>query len=61
MNKILVEKIPLEFKESVQIAAFFIKGSSNEPIKRRDLAFVSSSFYNTRKMRCFDFYKPAFL
>lgn len=61
MKEILANRIPEELKTSVPIAAFFVEGKVIEPIKRKDLAFASSQFYNTNKMRCFEFYKPAFL
>ena len=61
MNEILANKIPQEFKNSIPIASFFVEGKENEPIKKTNLAFACSDFYNTKKMRCFAFYKPAFL
>ncbi|MBC8756454.1 hypothetical protein H2O64_17400 [Kordia sp. YSTF-M3] len=61
MKTVLVDEIPLEFKDCLPINVFFIEGKEVAPIKRSDLTFVASDFYTTDKMRCYDFYKPAFL
>ncbi len=60
-KKKLIEEIPHEFKDSLPVNVFFAKGKNTSPIKRNDLVFVSSHLYNTKKMRCYNFYKPAFI
>ena len=61
MKNRLIDKIPLKFKDCLPVNVFFIEGKEINPVKRSDLAFVSSSFYTTNSMRCYDFYKPSFL
>jgi len=61
MINTLVNKIPNEFRDKLPVIVFFVKGKDNKPIRRKDIAFAPSDFYNTQKMRCFEFYKPAFL
>ncbi len=57
----LIDKIPLDFKNKLPISAFFVKGEKKNSDLRKDLAYVNSEFYNTNKMRCYGLYKPAFL
>lgn len=61
MNNILVNNIPFEFKDKLPISAFYIKGHKKTVEVRNDLRFASSEFYTTQKMRCYAYYKPAFL
>lgn len=61
MSDKLIDQIHSEFKDKLPINVFFVEGKENEPIKNVDLAFVSSDFHQTQKMRCNSFYKPAFL
>lgn len=60
-NKILIDVIPKEFKDKLPVNVFFVKGQKNTPIRNTDLVFVKSTFYSTNKMRCYNFYKPAFI
>ena len=57
----LIDKIPIKFKNKLPINSFFIKGELNTPNLIKDLAYANSEFYNPQKMRCYGFYKPAFL
>ncbi len=43
-------------KELPVIVNFAIE--RNPVIKRSDLVYVNSKFYETSKMRCYEFYKP---
>lgn len=60
-NKVLVYDVPKEFKDKLPINVFFVKGKENNPIRNTDLVFVESKFYSTKKMRCYNFYKAAFI
>jgi hypothetical protein len=57
----LIDKIPIFFKDSLPINTYFVKGIINKPFKNKQLKFAKSDFYNTQKMACYNFYKPSFL
>ncbi len=61
MNTVLINKIPSDLKNSLPVNVFFVKGITIESYRNKNLFFANSEFYNTKKMSCYNFYKPSFL
>lgn len=61
MNEKLIDEIPDVFKNSLPVSVCFVTGITMEPYKNKQLKFANSDFYNTRKMACYNLYKPSFL
>ena len=61
MKKLLIDEIPLNFKNAFPANAFFVAKSEIKAFRNHDLKFAKSNFYNTDKMSCYKLYKPAFL
>jgi hypothetical protein len=61
MEDILIDKISIPFKNTLPISVYFVKGITKQPFVNKELKFAKSNFYNTKKMACYNFYKPSFL
>lgn len=61
MNKKLIDELPSSFKDCFPINVSFVEGIDINPMINEELKFVTSDFYNTKKMACYSFYKPSFL
>lgn len=55
------DALPVQFKDCLPINIFFVREVKNMPEIRKGLTYATSHFYYTQKMRCYEFYKPAFL
>lgn len=60
-NKLLHKSLPNGVEDMLPINVFFADAKENKPKIIEGFMYVESDFYNTTKMNCRPFYKPAFL
>lgn len=56
----LIDIIPYEYQDKLPASVFFIE-KKNVITQLKELHYAKSKLYNTDKMRCYLYYKPAFL
>jgi len=61
MEKKFSKVVPNDFLDCLPVFIFFVKGIENVPRVNKDLSYACSIFYNTKKMKCYEFYKPFIL
>lgn len=58
--KIIRDVIPEEYVDRFPASIFYVR-EKNTTIKVDTLHYAESKLYNTKKMRCYSYYKPVFL
>lgn len=63
MNKnIFIDEIPEKFIDKLPVSVFYTQGYSlNHGNKKVNMFFAPSDFYMTKKMHCFNLYKPSII
>ncbi len=61
MEKKISNVVPIDFIDCLPVFIFFVKGIENVPRVNSNLLYACSKLYNTKKMKCYGFYKPSIL